>query len=56
MQALLGTPDIEILDILTINCHTIDAQEANSWFMQYKHSQLLQFSMLVIPHKHDAGS
>ena len=27
-QALLGMPDIEILDILTINCNTIGTEEA----------------------------
>ena len=28
-QALLGMPDIEILDVLTINCNTIDMQTQN---------------------------
>ena len=50
-------PDIEILGILTINCNTVDTQEADkSWQRQYKYSQWPGFMLLATLHKHEEAN
>ena len=55
-QALLGMSDIETLDILNINCYTIDTQEADRAGKCSTMQPIPRFKEWTTLHKHDAGS